>query len=276
MPMRPSMTVMMTAETEPLDADDAGVEVDVQVPSDAVPGRPTTVRILVTDAATGRPVEDVGRSHEAWMHFIVTRDDLGTFAHLHPEPTGEPGTFSVPVTFVTAGRYTIHAEFKRKGELADVVATAHTVVDGTTPATTATPATTRESGRVQVVDGVRVELAGTAEAGHRSRFTYRFTDAATGTPVATLRPYLAAAGHVVVMPLGGSGFAHEHAEVRDGAGNPVFALPGQTFGPDLDVHAEFPRPGLYRLWGQFRTADGTVVTTAFTVRAADGAPAGGE
>jgi hypothetical protein len=35
-------------------------------------------------------------------------------------------------------------------------------------------------------------------------------------------------------------YAHEHAEVTDSRGRPVFALPGQTFGPELDVHAEFP------------------------------------
>jgi Cu+-exporting ATPase len=120
---------------------------------------------------------------------------------------------------------------------------------------------------VQVLDGVRVELSGEAEAGHRSRLTYRFSDAATGAPVKTLRPYLAAAGHIAVLRQDGTAFAHEHAEVRDGDGNPVFALPGQEFGPDLDVHVAFPRTGLYRLWGQFRTADGTVLTTAFTVRA---------
>jgi Cu+-exporting ATPase len=265
MPMRPSMTVMMTAETEPLDVDDAGLAVDVQVPADAVPGRPTTVTIRVTDAANGRPVEDVGRSHEAWMHLIVTRDDLGSFAHIHPTPTGAPGTFAVPVTFPTAGEYTLHAEFKRVGEMADVVASATARIAGTPVA--AQPV--RESGRVQVVDGVRVELTGDAEAGHRSRLTYRFTDAATGRPVTTLRPYLAAAGHIVVKPADGHGFAHEHAEVEDADGNPVFALPGQEFGPDLDVHAAFPRPGLYRLWGQFRTADGSVMTTEFTVDATD-------
>jgi Cu+-exporting ATPase len=266
MPMRPSMSVMMTAETEPVDADDAGVAVDVHVPAAAVPGRPTPVVIRITDAGTGRPVDDVGRSHEAWMHLIVTRRDLGTFAHLHPQPTGTPGEFAVPVTFPTAGRYTIHAEFKRKGELADVVATADAVVEDA-DATPGEPV--RESGRVQVVDGVRVELVGDAEAGHRSRLTYRFSDARTGAPVTTLRPYLAAAGHIVVMPADGRGFAHEHAEVKDADGSPVFALPGQAFGPDLDVHAAFPRPGLYRLWGQFRAADGTVITTRFTVLASD-------
>ncbi len=268
MPMRPSMTVMMSAETEPLDADDANVAVDIHVPADAVPGRPTRVVLRVTDTRTGRPVEDIGRSHEAWMHLIVTRHDLGTFAHIHPQPTGTPGELSVPVTFPTAGRYTLHAEFKRKGEMTDVVAASDAVV---ADADAIPDEPVRASGRVQVVNGVRVELVGNAEAGHRSRLTYRFSDARTGAPITTLRPYLAAAGHIVVMPADGHGFAHEHAEAEDADGNPVFALPGQTFGPDLDVHAAFPRPGLYRIWGQFRTADGTVVTTQFTVPAVDAA-----
>jgi Cu+-exporting ATPase len=262
--MRPSMSVMMTAETEPVDAEDAGVAVAVHVPAGAVPGRPTPVTIRLTDTRTGRPVQDVGRSPEAWMHLIVTRHDLATFAHLHPQPTGTAGEFTVPVTFPTAGRFTIHAEFRRKGRLADVLATAETTV-GPADAVPAEPV--RVSGRAQVVAGVRVELVGEAEAGHRSRLTYRFSDARTGAPISTLRPYLAAPGHIVVMPADGPGFAHEHAEAKDADGNPRFALPGQTFGPDLDVHADFPRPGRYRLWGQFRISDGSVITTSFTVEA---------
>ena len=263
MPMRPSMSVMMTAETEPLDTTDAGVAVDVHVPADTVPGAWTTVVIRVTDARTGRAIDDIGRSHEAWMHVIVTRHDLATFAHLHAEPTDAPGEFAVPVTFPTPGRYTIHAEFKRQGQLADVIASTEAAVDD--DGTPDQPL--RESGRVQVVNGIRVELVGDAEAGHRSRLTYRFTDAHTGAPITTLRPYLAAAGHIVIMPAGGHGFAHEHAEMTDAAGRTVFALPSQTFGPELDVHAAFPNAGLYRLWGQFRTADGAVITTTFTVDA---------
>ena len=82
-----------------------------------------------------------------------------------------------------------------------------------------------------------------------------------------LQPYLAAAGHVVVMRADGQTFAHEHADVRDADGDPVFALPGQEFGPDLDVHADFPAPGLYQMWGQFRLASGRVITVPFTVNA---------
>ena len=50
-------------------------------------------------------------------------------------------------------------------------------------------------------------------------------------------------------------------------GRPVFALPGTTFGPELDVRAEFPTPGIYQQWAQFRLADGEVLTAPFTLRA---------
>jgi len=72
---------------------------------------------------------------------------------------------------------------------------------------------------------------------------------------------------VVVMRGDALTFAHEHAEVEDEDGRPVFAVPGQEFGPELDVHAEFESPGLYRMWGQFRLAGGDVVTVPFTVQA---------
>jgi Cu+-exporting ATPase len=78
---------------------------------------------------------------------------------------------------------------------------------------------------------------------------------------------VAAAGHVVVMRGDAATFAHEHADVRDGGGDPVFALPGQTYGPQMTVHLHLDAPGTYRLWGQFRLADGTVITAPFTVTA---------
>ena len=61
--------------------------------------------VTVRDADTGDPVTDLTRTHEVWMHLIVTRDDLGTFAHVHPEPTGRPGELAVTLTFPTAGTY---------------------------------------------------------------------------------------------------------------------------------------------------------------------------
>ena len=72
---------------------------------------------------------------------------------------------------------------------------------------------------------MRVTLAGDAEVGTRSDLAFLFTDAATGRALDDLQPYLAAAGHVVIMREGTATFAHDHADVEDADGKPVFALP---------------------------------------------------
>jgi len=264
MPMRPAMSTMMTADVAAVPADDAQVDVRLEVPATARPGVPTRMLVHLRDTETGAPVEDLGLSHQVWMHLIVTRDDLASFAHLHPEPTGTPGQLAVDVTFPTAGGYLVDTEFRRQGQMADIHDRQVITVGGTH---TRRSERLRESVRSQVVDGVRVTLDGDAVVGETSELEFAFADAATGRPVDDLQPYLAAAGHVVVMGADGSGFAHEHADVEDDDGDPVFALPGRRFGPELDVHTNFDQPGLYRLWGQFRQADGDVLTVPFTVRA---------
>ena len=263
MPMRPAMSVMMTAEVPPAEAAEAGLDVQLHVPDGTRAGVPTRVTATVVDAGTGEPVGDLTRSHEAWMHFIATREDLGTFSHVHPEPTGRPGELAVEVTFPTPGTYVVNTEFRQRGQMADVHQRQLVTVAGAAPE----PVVLREGPRETVVDGVRVELEGEARVGEPSDLHFAFADARTGRPVDDLLPFLAAAGHIVVMRGDGATFAHEHAEVEDEQGRPVFAMPGQEFGPELKVHAEFDAPGVYRLWGQFRLADGDVLTVPFTVEA---------
>jgi Cu+-exporting ATPase len=264
MPMRPAMSVMERTEVEPVSAHDAGLDVDLALPPGVRPGVPARLTVTVRDSATGTPIEDVTRSHQAWMHLIVTREDLGAFAHIHPEPTGRPGEYAVTAVFPSAGRYRLHTEFRRLGEMADVLDRHDVTVTGA-PAPASAPVT--PGPREVVVGGVRVALRGETHVGERSDLSFAFTDAETGRPIADLQPYLGAAGHVVIMRADGGGFAHAHAEASDERGEPVFALPGQEFGPELDLHVRFDTPGVYRLWAQFRLADGRVITAPFTVTA---------
>jgi Cu+-exporting ATPase len=262
MPMRPTMSVMMAAEIEAVDAGDAGVSVQLQPATNLRPGIPTRLLVQVRDAKTDAPITDLARSHEAWMHLIATRSDLGTFAHVHPEPTGRPGELAVTMTFPTAGRYVINTEFRRNGELADVHQRQVLMVFGAAP----DPATPHPGPRTQMIDGVQVTLEGEFTAGERSELRFTFRDEATGRPLTDLRPYLAAAGHVVIMRADGATFAHEHAEVEDSKGRPVLAMPGTRFGPELNVHARFDTAGTYQIWGQFRLPSGEVLTVPFTVQ----------
>ena len=263
MPMRPQMSTMMTTDIPPVDAADAHVRVRLDVPRAVTPGQPARVTVTLTDARTGGPVTDLALSHQVWMHLIATRADLGTFAHVHPEPTGQPGQLAVTLVFPTAGRYVINTEFRRGGEMADTHDRQVITIPGTPPAA----APLAPSPRSQTVDGVRVELRGDAKAGQASDLTLTVADAATGRPLDNLQPYLAAAGHVILIRADARTFAHQHADVEDSQGRPVFALPGQRFGPQLTFRCHFDNPGLYRLWGQFQTAGGRVVTASFTVSA---------
>jgi Cu+-exporting ATPase len=264
MPMRPAMSVMETTEAPPVSPHDAGIDVAVEPEGPVRPGVPTRLTVTLTDAETGDPVENLVRTHQVWSHLIITRSDLGSFAHIHGVPTEEPGRLQVTTTFPTAGTYVVHTEFRRQGEMADVLDRTSITVSGASVEPMRAPA--REI-RQATKHGVKVRLRGDAVVGETSDLQLTFSDAATGAPVRDLQPYLGAAGHVVILRQDGHRFAHAHAETTDSRGRPVFALPGKTFGPDLDLHTRFETPGTYRLWGQFRLADGRLITAPFTVHA---------
>jgi Cu+-exporting ATPase len=272
MPMRPAMSVMEEADIAPVTPAEAGLTVRLIAPAVIRPGKPARLTVEVRDAATGALVGDLVRTHQVWMHMIITRSDLGTFSHIHPEPTGTPGVYAVQATFPTGGEYLVHSEFRRNGQMGDVLDTHTITVTGHQPAAVAVPA---HDVRTWTGHGVRIRLEGHATIGTTSDLTLDFAHVDAGGrrtgPVTDLQPYLGAAGHVVVMPSDGSTFAHRHAETFDSAGRPVLALPGTRFGPDLDLHVQLDQPGAYRLWAQFELADGTVVTAPFVLH--PGAPA---
>jgi Cu+-exporting ATPase len=262
MPMRPAMSTMMTTDIPAVEAGEENVDVRVGVPAGTRAGVPTRVMVTLTDARTGKPIEDLGRSHGVWMHLFATRTDLATFTHVHPEPTDRGGVLAVTMTFPTPGQYLINTEFRRSADIADLHDRQTIIISGVAPA--AHPVSTGPA--VQTVDGVRVELGGNPRVGGSSGLTFTVTDARTGRPIRTLRPYLAAAAHVIVMRADGQTFAHQHAEVRDADGKPVFAVPGQQFGPQLPIHVGFDAPGTYRLWAQFRLSNDHVITAPFTIQ----------
>jgi hypothetical protein len=185
----------------------------------------------------GQTVRDFDVEHTKRMHFIVVRRDMTGFQHLHPTQNPD-GTWSLPVTLPAAGTYRVFADFsvgEKPYTLADDI-----TVDGAVR-TQALPA---PAGALSV-DGLRVALReGATRAGRESALAFTVTRA--GQPVA-IQNYLGAKGHLVALRQGDLAFLHVHPDENR-----------------LQFMATFPTAGTYRLFLQFKTADGRLHTAAFT------------
>jgi hypothetical protein len=192
--------------------------------------REAALRFRIVDK-DGETVRDFDVEHEKRMHLIVARRDLTGFQHLHPTQAPD-GTWSAPVRLDAAGSYRMFADFSHDETPRTLAADLR--VDGAAdlrplpaPRTTA------------VSDGgydVRLD---------RSGDELNFAISRDGEPVTT-EPYLGAGGHLVALREGDMAFLHVHP-TGDG---PNFAV-------------EFPTPGRYRLFLQFKH-EGRVQTVAFT------------
>jgi Cu+-exporting ATPase len=210
------------------------------------------------------------------MHLIAVRQDLEQFQHIHPEPTGTPGEYRVEATFSEPGTYLLFDEFTRASGQQVVHRDTLTVgAPSTSPAALNEDLSPKLDGDMRV----RLQSAEPPRAGQPARMTFRVEHAQTGQPVRDLAAYLGAPAHVVILDQAASTFEHTHGEAvgaadsghvaaDHGAGHGVGAGTA-TYGPEISFEHTFPAPGLYKLWGQFQTRDGRVVTADFVVRVAE-------
>lgn len=218
-------------------------------------GRPVTLALSVLDRE-GRAVSRLAPSHQAPLHLFVVSRDLRQFAHLHPSPAGD--AFTVTHTFEAAGEYLVLADYQRPGAGQGI--DRHTV---TVRGRARAPAPLTETSTTQRSAGLEVTLrSGPLRAGEGAMLHFDVTDATTRTPVTNLQPYLGARAHFMVLSADLKDFVHVH---------PLDAAEGSA---RVSAHAEFPRPGLYKLWAQLRWG-GEVITVPFVVRVGErAAPSG--
>jgi hypothetical protein len=204
-------------------------------------GKATTFSFQIT-GPDGHTVTEYDIEHERRMHLIVVRRDTAGFQHVHPE-LGADGTWSVPLTFASAGSYRAFADFTPTGGEGTTLG-----VDLVAPGDFQ-PATYQPS-RVARVDGYEVRLDGELVAGETSEVTLTVTK--DGRPVTDLQPYLGAYGHLVALRGGDLAYLHVHADEESGP------------GPSVRFFAEVPTAATYRLFLDFQHG-GTVRTAEFTV-----------
>jgi hypothetical protein len=199
-------------------------------------GQERTYRFRILDDEG--TVADFDVEHTKRMHLIVVRRDLVGFQHLHPRMSAD-GTWQVPLTLDDAGAYRVYADFAVDGDK-HTLGTDLFVPGDMQPEPIPAPTRTADAGH-----GYTVELTGQPVAGTESEMT--FTIRHDGELVTQVQPYLGARGHLVALRDGDLAYLHVHADEER-----------------LAFEADFPTPGAYRLFLQFRHA-GKVRTAAFTV-----------
>ncbi len=197
---------------------------------DLRPGLTTTLKFHLEREGTA--LKEFILLHERPMHFIVVRDALDEFQHLHPQVASD-GTATVDIAFPTAGTYWVFVDCQPKGEGQQTIR--HEMrIAGERPAA---PPLQANVPVIVTLDDSQSEVS--AQKGESEwQVTFLHSDLA-GKPLTDLEPYLGAMGHLVVIGEGTGEYVHAHAELKSGdAGKVTFA-------------AHFARPGMYKAWGQF-------------------------
>ena len=215
-------------------------------PKPAKSGEPTTLKLMIHEA-DGRMLSDFELVHEKKIHLIIVREGLDIFDHIHPK-VDESGHITATHVFPVGGTYRLFADFKPHGK-AQTTASASVNVAGDSP--TAEPLKVNVPGNV-TVNELQAEVSITPEPDNSAVVSFELRDK-EGTAITDLEPYLGAMGHLVVVSADGQRYVHAHP-MHD----------GDSAAPIVSFEAHFPKPGLYKGWGQFQK-DGAVFTIPFVV-----------
>jgi hypothetical protein len=224
--------------------------VDLAVkPKPARAGKATDLVFTIADPKTGKQVEKFEMVHEKLFHLFLVSDDLGWFAHEHPEYE-KGGAFRYKATFPHGGPFRVVTDFFPEGGTPQM-SSSTLYVAGPRPERKPLKADLgmQQDGNLQVrlITEPKQPLAGFKTL---LFFTLETAAAGTSEPL-RLEQYLGAWGHMLAASEDLIDMIHTHPFLADG-------------GPKVQFNLIFPRPGIYKVWVQFQNA-GTVHTVAFQV-----------
>jgi hypothetical protein len=258
---QPKTTTTLTASTSMIPAM-TNYNVNVQFdPATPQAGKPTKLSLMITEQKVGEPIKQFDIIHDKLMHLIIVNSqDLSHFAHIHPKLDKETGIFHIIHTFAKAGKYKMWIDVKPKGGIQILTAfdfnvkgqPVHSPAD-ITPDKTFLKEVVTDGQSYQVTLNFQGEHLG---VGRDTKMTFEIRDA-NGKPISNLEPLMAAGGHCVIITADAHEFLHVHPTEE------VVDVASWRGGPSVSFLANFPKPGLYRAWGQFQH-EGRLLTADFT------------
>jgi len=232
-------------------------------PSNVQPNQDTELTFKVNDASSGNKVSLFNKLNDKIAHLIIVDNELKSFTHIHPEQ--KENGFTISHQFPKAGRHHLYIDFQPFGAIEQQMAFTLDVGEVSEPAKSDAQPDTQLTKIFEDYE-VTLEYPRPLKASQLSvgqqLLTYTIKDAQTKNPITTLKPYLAAFGHVVMINKDTFDYLHVHpndlrAPLPDQNGGPKVAfMPLGLYGPI--------KPGIYRVFAQFNP-DNKLFTNDFTV-----------
>ena len=252
------MTLVPLRRVPPVTLHDVGYDMRLETGPAVIAGTPVLLRF--TPLRDGRLLRHLAVVHEHPLHLIVVSNDFTFFDHVHPS-TQRDDSLALSYAFPRPGQYLLYADVTPSGARSQVFRLPVTVRrDEGDPEVTASSADLVASPSFS--KAVDSDPSMTAElrfqpripvAGVETHFLVRFSK--DGRPVNDLEPYIGAMAHGVFLSRDSQVYLHCHPE--------QLASPEPTArsGPDVPFATFFPRPGLYKLWVQFKRQGSTGVVS---------------
>jgi hypothetical protein len=205
----------------------------------------TKLILSVTEQKSGDPIRDFELVHDKIMHLIIVSEDLSYFAHIHPtfEENGE--SFTIVHSFPESGRYKLWVDFKPKDGNQTLVAFL-TKVMGNPVHIPSTLVYDRKYIKESLDRKYQIslKLPEKLAADTDMDMTFRISDSSS-KPITDLEPLMGAGGHSVIISSDIREFLHVHPTKEV---SPI----SWKGGPDISFRTNFPKQGLYKVWGQFQ------------------------
>jgi hypothetical protein len=223
----------------------------LNAPKTLTPNQSVNLVIDIQDA-TGKPVNKFDIFQEKIMHLIIVRDDLKSFAHIHPEYK-DNGRFQVTTKFSESGNYTLFSDYKPAGAKENV-----SLMKITIPGSVSPPKDLEKFTKTKTLTDTKVNLnmsEKNLQAGKEVSLIFDLKDN-KNQPIKDLQPYLGEKGHLVIIksssPLTKSDYIHAHALKNSPDGK-------------IEFETKFPKSGTYKMWMQFNR-NGNIKTADFWVK----------
>ena len=209
-------------------------------PHVATAGMPIALQLRVMDTATGKPETSFDEAHTKFFHLMIASKDLNWFVHEHPVMTPD-GTWKITQVFPAGGSYWVYGDVAPAGKGSRVLIN-KVNVSGPKP-TWNTHLTRSVESTTGGLKGQLVTLAPIILS-QGVTLQVKLFDTKSGSPAGDTKPWLGAAGHLMIFHQDGQTVVHSHP-VED-AENSALVKRGI-----VRFSGRFPRPGLYKIYAQF-------------------------